>query len=469
MTGPFNVLCIGADADERTIKVAYAKLLKLTRPDEDPSGFQRLNEAYQHALAIVGARTASVTECRDSQASEPPDTAHQPPERGETGSQRPAFRPQAFLAEYRQISEAGDAGALSRWLMDYPAFWHLPIKREAGQFLLNALSNAPQAISPDCFNVTAAFFHYDDALSNFDAINLRRVANRVRAAWLVAPENRATLAHQVSGISNWRTRWRIGRTLKRLARPFSWWRDLPWALRPAHARNAAKIAFALSPGDPGGFPLPINCKHAAFWMDVCGPEKSRTRRLLALFRSLVALLLLPAVLATVIGAVQYLLQAPDWRNSAALAWKITTFTVAFIVMLYWLLVGLGIAREPLLIYLRRHPLLMASVVPMTCVLALLVNITISVRLGTSWAIVIMFVVISHLASRYQNHERNLVEWLAVILMAWLFLAGIVRMVEADALPGYWRLFPTVAIVTNILLMWGWDGFRRSNLRSNTMT
>lgn len=57
---PFAYLGLAPDADERTIKRAYAQRLKQTRPDTDPEGFQRLNEAYraalerrQHAPAVV--------------------------------------------------------------------------------------------------------------------------------------------------------------------------------------------------------------------------------------------------------------------------------------------------------------------------------------------------------------------------------------------------------------------------------
>lgn len=52
----YRLLGIGRDADERQIKRAYAALLKNTRPDEDPAGFQRLNEAYQQALAYCRDR-----------------------------------------------------------------------------------------------------------------------------------------------------------------------------------------------------------------------------------------------------------------------------------------------------------------------------------------------------------------------------------------------------------------------------
>lgn len=47
----WEVLGLPHDADTRTIKRQYAVLLKQHRPDEDPSGFQRLREAYEHALA----------------------------------------------------------------------------------------------------------------------------------------------------------------------------------------------------------------------------------------------------------------------------------------------------------------------------------------------------------------------------------------------------------------------------------
>jgi hypothetical protein len=48
----WTILGLPADADTRSIKRQYASLLKQTRPDEDPEGFQRLREAYEHALSI---------------------------------------------------------------------------------------------------------------------------------------------------------------------------------------------------------------------------------------------------------------------------------------------------------------------------------------------------------------------------------------------------------------------------------
>ncbi len=47
----WNVLQLPDDADERSIKRSYARLLKSCRPDDDAQGFQRLREAYEHALS----------------------------------------------------------------------------------------------------------------------------------------------------------------------------------------------------------------------------------------------------------------------------------------------------------------------------------------------------------------------------------------------------------------------------------
>ena len=49
----WTVLQLPEEAEERTIKRTYARLLKSSRPDDDAEGFQRLLEAYEEALAYA--------------------------------------------------------------------------------------------------------------------------------------------------------------------------------------------------------------------------------------------------------------------------------------------------------------------------------------------------------------------------------------------------------------------------------
>ena len=50
----FEVLGLDAPpADRKTVKRAYSKMLKLTRPEDDPDGFMRLRDAHDQALDIL--------------------------------------------------------------------------------------------------------------------------------------------------------------------------------------------------------------------------------------------------------------------------------------------------------------------------------------------------------------------------------------------------------------------------------
>ncbi|WP_191485782.1 J domain-containing protein [Pseudomonas sp. FEN] len=64
----WTLLQLPEDADERSIKRSYARLLKNNRPDEDAEGFQRLRAAYENALQIARWRDESAT----AEAQHPP-------------------------------------------------------------------------------------------------------------------------------------------------------------------------------------------------------------------------------------------------------------------------------------------------------------------------------------------------------------------------------------------------------------
>ena len=59
---PWSVLDISEDSDARAIKRAYAKKLKVTRPDDDPQAFQELHDAYKWALELYRYRQDELQE-----------------------------------------------------------------------------------------------------------------------------------------------------------------------------------------------------------------------------------------------------------------------------------------------------------------------------------------------------------------------------------------------------------------------
>ncbi len=62
MSWAFAALGVAHDADERTVKRAYAQRLRSVRPDIDPDGFQALHEAYQAALDAIRWRDADAAQ-----------------------------------------------------------------------------------------------------------------------------------------------------------------------------------------------------------------------------------------------------------------------------------------------------------------------------------------------------------------------------------------------------------------------
>ena len=67
---PWTVLGLEAPAGERDIRSAYARRLKVVRPDEDPAGFQVLVEARSLALQLARTQAAEDLVAEDLAAEE---------------------------------------------------------------------------------------------------------------------------------------------------------------------------------------------------------------------------------------------------------------------------------------------------------------------------------------------------------------------------------------------------------------
>ncbi len=87
MPHPLAVFDLEDNADERAVKRAYARRLKVTRPDEDAAAFQALNEAYQMALAYIRWRDAQEEEGHEDEGEEAEG------EDAEASDQTPALGP----------------------------------------------------------------------------------------------------------------------------------------------------------------------------------------------------------------------------------------------------------------------------------------------------------------------------------------------------------------------------------------
>ena len=94
MNWAYDLLGVPSDADTATIKRAYARLLRTTRPDEDAAAFQRLNTAYQMALAQAG-RLGPRVSLPQSPPGVPPAQAPTAPSRINARPMSPTAPPEA--------------------------------------------------------------------------------------------------------------------------------------------------------------------------------------------------------------------------------------------------------------------------------------------------------------------------------------------------------------------------------------
>ncbi len=76
----WKILGVKPDADAKTIKLAYSKLLKKTRPEDDPEGFTALHSAYKSALAMAKHRSAVATQTNHREPEAEQRSPHEPAE-----------------------------------------------------------------------------------------------------------------------------------------------------------------------------------------------------------------------------------------------------------------------------------------------------------------------------------------------------------------------------------------------------
>ena len=170
MSRALRELGLGPDADERAVKRAYATRLKVTRPDSDPEGFQRLNSAYQAALLQLAsgealraaastlqaedtagvvpchtpATVAASGECIPHIDALPDHPTHEIIREPTAVEEQGHFEFTIFYVELRERVLINDTTRFRHWLQSQQALYDLSLKdRVAEQLVFQLRSDSP--------------------------------------------------------------------------------------------------------------------------------------------------------------------------------------------------------------------------------------------------------------------------------------------------------------------------------------
>ncbi|WP_045739027.1 hypothetical protein [Xanthomonas sp. MUS 060] len=237
MSWALAALGLAEDADERAIKRAYAARLKVTRPDDDPTGFQQLHKTYQAALEWSRQLTATPRAAEhtaddrraDGDAAQATDasTPHTLSQWGAPAAARPgdAAPPASYTSQADSTTRTVTAEwiappatdipsidlaqtqrrlldhaqrlepePLHAWLLAQPELWSLENKPQIGTCLQHHLLEHDEALSTYHYAVLAKFFDWEQALDAPDPYLVQRACARMHLRWLLQPTGHLELS-----------------------------------------------------------------------------------------------------------------------------------------------------------------------------------------------------------------------------------------------------------------------------------
>ncbi|GFZ96292.1 J domain-containing protein [Dyella caseinilytica] len=353
MKWAFELLELPMDADAASVKRAYARLLRTTRPDENPEGFQRLHAAYKTALTHVNRPSVSPAHVANSNmdtAKTGNDVIAIPVELTRlatttSASAQVASTPNAerltvnipALADevIRTTAEIDDGKVMLQWLQNRHEFWSIITKQQTGQLVIHRLFETPQAMSSDSLDAMLHFFDLDHVLSGINPLALQQLRQRQRIWWELIPRNHRHLALRM------RQMWGqqpdvalLGKDVALLQSSFRWSRVLRTALQLGRGRELGRLAQTLSNnGRFDALPPSIDREHTRFWLSaaaVGGPMTQQRFAIGSLRAAVVALCIALSSLAL-------LLLLPGFSTSGRLsAMAAIPPTVAIGIFALWL-------------------------------------------------------------------------------------------------------------------------------------
>lgn len=304
----FEVLGLSEGAGEREVKRAYAKLLKLNRPDENLEKFQELHQAYQMALSISRFRmNGGASSELESDMMQPQDSSAEslplmdeavmnnmtvPLTQLESEPDKSnLFDQDAFMQECIAQALASTPEVLQAWLEDRHELWSLQRKSELGQVLVLRLNQDRPPLSPDVFRVLIYFFGLDRVQSHQGFIWMMYLERRIRLAWELQPENWQQLGERLEQTLPAERVMSLQHVLEQLCRPFDYWRAMGSLLMPWRPSELRKILVHLDEGRVDDLPPPINPEQVSFWMQAGDRSRFSWPRLqVGLCRALVVFL-----------------------------------------------------------------------------------------------------------------------------------------------------------------------------------
>ena len=314
MSWALHVLELDESADERAIKRAYAKRLRVTRPDQDPVAFQHLHEAYQAALDWVRqealAGTDAADEDEDEDEDEPAehaadigpwphdaDVAWAPPE---TRSYSPPLPPRGTPVLLRTapvveldgvVDVASHAQLILRqayllpvddfgpWLEATPVLWSLRYKPLVGDALLDELARSHNGISAANMGLLARCFGWDDVHDGVDPDRLASIQSRGHRRWAAETGNAAELSALLEQEGSLRLgKITVSRCLRYLSQPWHPRRSLWQAQLPEHINEVNALLDAIEAGGREQVPEAWDPQQILFWRslaDISRPNRWR--------------------------------------------------------------------------------------------------------------------------------------------------------------------------------------------------
>lgn len=304
MRDPFALLGLSRDADERAIKRAYAQRLRTTRPDDDPAGFQRLNEVYQRCLALAANRQAWT----DDEDEDEPDDEAVDADAGEVAVLASArsgavnevskdaiavaadlalaavddapepeywrFDTDAFLDDLLDHVQRDTPAMLDRWLRGLVPLYSLELKQAVRAPVARALIGSEPRPPPQQLRVAMRFFDLDGVSADGDSLQ-----HRLQQILLEADEV-VELEREIAELRSPRTKPIDFLLMRELLGPRHGWRRLFVLLIPLLPSRLNEMRLALESEYPNAIEARLDPESVAFWHRATDRNGFDWRRLL---------------------------------------------------------------------------------------------------------------------------------------------------------------------------------------------